>query len=412
MARGSLPPYTFPCNRCGEPITTTARASQSGIRCHADTCRHPNTVPAARPRTEAEARARTAAATAGRGNGLAEAWAAEAPYVPAWQKISGPAGPDCPQCGQPRQWTGAHTGLICLDRSHERPIWSVSPGAKARTAEHLAAIDKSAARRSAQLADPEAERLAAETFAAERAELLDDLDGLADALDVGGFPRGDAEYEPARRAGIRYAGTARLYAERARKAETLDQLRRVDDDAGRFAASVEGWLDRIADLRDSLEGPPGRVIPGELTYDDDDQDDDAEPEHQSITGTYPGRAGLPAAGPRPYALPSGFMLAPPYVGACERCRAPEVQRRIGARWPAAIASIEAPGMVPAPVKVCADHLAAAQARYGPALHVSRFDDFWSRHDRAVAAEARAEAGRQLAERQPHAQLYQPGRSAP
>jgi len=83
--------------------------------------------------------------------------------------------------------------------------------------------------------------------------LLDDLDGLADLADVTGFPRHEP-YKAARRAGIRcQAIIKRLYAERARKADTLDQLHRAGADAAEFAASVESWLDQIAELRAELE---------------------------------------------------------------------------------------------------------------------------------------------------------------
>jgi hypothetical protein len=278
------------------------------------------------------------------------------------------------------RWTGAHTGLVCL----ACPAWSVSPGAETRAGEHLAAIDKSAARRTAPLADPEAERLAAETFAAERAELLDGLDGLADALDVSDFPRGDAEYAPARRAGIRYGGTAALYADRARKADTLDQLRRDAADAAQFAASIGPWLGRIADLRGDLdqEVPDGDVIEGEAIGDGQEPRPELTPdERRAAWQRMIGQARQPAL----QSAGLSGQLAPAHAAyvACEWCRAG--QRRIGGRWPAAVASIEAPDMAPAPAWVCADHLAEARQRHGAALHVHHQgrDQFWAAHRAAV-----------------------------
>jgi hypothetical protein len=351
------------------------------IRC--PKCRQVRRMPASRPHTIAQARAVTSA-TADDDGGLA-AWEAEAPYVADWRKTPGAeSGQACPKCGKPMRWTGAHTALVCLACS----VWTVSPGAKTRAAEHLAAIDKSAARRSAQLADPEAERLAAEVFAAERAELLDDLDGLADLLNVSGFPRDDAEYAPARRAGIRYGGTVALYSDRAHKAETLDQLRRVAADAERFAAGIEPWLDRIADLRAGLEDdePGGRAIPGEVEYDDEDDDDQADDaeadddaESEQAIRAMLDRAGQLAALPPGSMIPAALTGRPGLGTYCAWCSA--AQRRVNGCYPEAVARIEAPGMVPAPVDVCADHLAEARQRHGAALHVH--DQFWAAYDTAV-----------------------------
>lgn len=390
----AYPPFELECSACRHRWTSTA-APGASIKCPACLKRgevHTRRMPADRPRTAAQARA--VAAAADDDDGLAAAWQAEESPV-RWRDCLGPEGAPCSKCGKPTRWVGAHTALICL--GHDRPLWSVSPGAKTRAAEHLAAIDKSAARKSAQLADPEAERIAADAFEARRAELLDDLDGLADALDVTGFPRGNSAYEPARRAGLQYGAIVARYIGRVRHADTLDQLDRIDSDAARSFASIAdggGWLDRIADLRDQLDHGPGKMVRGEVIYgdqadDDGDQadDDDYDPwadraarqirearERAAITN----RAAIAAA--QPGGLRTGG-IAPVLGTYCEWCK--RDRRYVGATYPLATARIEAPGMVPAPVDVCADHLAAARQQYGAALHVH--DQFWAAYDRSVAA---------------------------
>jgi hypothetical protein len=311
-------------------------------------------VPADRPRTAAQARA--VAATADDDDGLAAAWEAERPPA-RWRDRLGPEASPCPQCGQPTRWTGAHTALVCL--GHDRPLWSVSPGAKTRAAEHLAAIDKSAARRSAQLADPAAERAAAEALASDRAELLDDLDGLAELLDVDDFPRAEP-YTAARRAGVRYGAVVEMHKSRARKTETLDQLGRVRGEVEHFAAGIGGWLDRIDELRDTL-----------------DQANDGDDYPDAIDGEVIDGAD------RRRSLPSGNGLGT-YCAWCSTAG-----RRAYGRYPEAVARIEAPGMAPAPVDVCGDHLADAKQRYGAALHVH--DQFWAAYDIAAQAAARTQS---------------------
>jgi hypothetical protein len=130
------------------------------------------------------------------------------------------------------RWTGAHTGLLCGSCGQ----WEVSPGAGERAAEHRAAIDQTAGRKSARLADPEAARRDAETLAGERAALADDLEGLADDLDVSEFPRFNDRYAAARRSGIEAAGIIGHYSNRVAKADTLDQLHAVAEDVRRFTA--------------------------------------------------------------------------------------------------------------------------------------------------------------------------------
>jgi hypothetical protein len=349
-------------------------------------------MPADRPRTAAQARA--VAAAADDDDGLAAAWEAERPPVH-WRDRLGPEASPCPQCGQPTRWTGAHTALICL--GHDRALWSVSPGAKTRAAEHLAAIDKSAARKSAPLADPEAERLAAEALASDRAELLDDLDGLAELLDVDDFPRAEP-YTAARRAGVRFGAVVEQYQDRARTADTLDQLGRVADDAERFAAGIEGWLGRIADLREDLDKHTGSVIRGAVEYGDDDDDYDDDGDQADALDAAPWQPGQ-LAGPR--AMLAAAHIPPAIARAaaaeqygpwCSRCRTSQRRDHSG-RFYRAVARAELPGQ---PFEdLCADHLAEARYRAsaaGLALHVSeRFDSpsfqQWAAYDAASQAQA-------------------------
>ena len=314
MAR--LPAIDLECYGCGHTWQTRARAGMS-IRC--PECRHVRRVPKDRPRTDAEAR--TLARAADSDAGLPAAWAAEAPPA-SWAEAPGLPGPPCPECGAPTRWTGAHTALICT--AHDRPVWHVSPSAAGRAADHVAAIDKSAARRSAELADPEAARAATELLAAEQAEILDQLAALADRLDVTGFPRDDPYFSAARAAGTRYGAVAEMYASRAGRADTLDQLQRVARDAGRFAADVGPWTVQIAELRAELDGPAGalRSIPGRAEPgDDDDQadDDDTAPGRltpaeraagirRMMAGLDP--APLPAMLQQRRALPAGGQAPP------------------------------------------------------------------------------------------------------
>lgn len=376
----TLPALTLECSGCGHRWPSRARAGSS-IRC--PRCRRVRRVPAGRPRTATQARAATA--TADDDDGLSAAWEAERPPA-RWHDRLGPEADPCLQCGQPRHWTGAHTALVCL--GHDLPLWSVSPGAKTRAAEHLAAIDKSAARKSAQLADPAAERAAAEALESDRAELLDDLDGLAELLDVDGFPRAEP-YTAARRAGIRHGAIVELYRNRARKAETLDQLARVADDAENFAASIEGWLDRIDSLRDTLDEHSGRVIPGEVEYDDDDQAD-ARP-----APLRPGQRGEMRALMQAARIPEPIArraAAEQYGPWCSRCSAEQRRGRDG-RYFRAVARTECPGR---PFEdLCADHLAEAQHQAraaGLTLHIAeRYDSpgyqQWAAYDVAARAQA-------------------------
>jgi hypothetical protein len=380
----TLPALTLECSGCGHRWPTRARAGSS-IRC--PRCRRVRRVAADRPRTEGQARA--AAAAHGADDGLSAAWEAERPYEPDWRKIPGAdSGRPCSKCGQPMRWAGAHTGLLCA----RCRVWAVSPGARDRAAEHLAAIDNSAARRSAQLADPAAERAAAEALASDRAELLDDLDGLAELLDVSDFPRAEP-HTAARKAGVRLGAVVEQYKDRARRADTLDQLARVAADAEAFAARTGGWLDRIADLRDGLDQADDHdVIRGRVEYDDDDwpDPDDAQPPPLR-PGQRSGTRAMLAAAHIPPAI-ARAVAAEQYGPFCGRCRTRQRRDRSG-RFYRAVARAELPGQ---PFEdLCADHLTEARERAsaaGLALHVSeRFDSpsfqQWAAYDAASQAQA-------------------------
>lgn len=244
----------------------------------------------------------------------------------------------------------------------------VSAAAIDRGQEALAAIDNSAARRGARLADPEAERLAAEALAGERAELLDHLERLADDADVSKWPRdGDADYRRARMIGVKIGGAVTHYTSKAREADTLEKLRKTATDAGRFRQSAEPWLTRLAEIREQLEGDDGRriVIVGETLGDDEDQaDDDEQLEGGRLALERGMRAitSLTALAARHRALTSI-----PYQP-CHACR--DAGRRGGdGRYPGAVAEIDAAGMAPAPLAVCPGCLPDYREQYGAALHV-------------------------------------------
>jgi hypothetical protein len=376
---GKLPLLELECSGCGHRWPTRARAG-STIKC--PQCRRGHRVPATRPASAAAVRAVAAADD----DGLAALWAAEAPPAP-WHDFPGPEAGQC-ECGQPRHWTGAHTALICAGRTHERPAWSVSPGARTRAAEHVAAIDKSAASKSAQLADPEAERVAADTLEARRAELLDDLRGLADALNVTDFQRGDPACEPARRAGLQYGAIVDRYIERVHHADKLDQLDRAAADAERSLAAIAGdggWLDRIEELRTEQSGR-GAVgaIRGEVIYDDQDDDDgqgdddeygpagdgvERKIRHVLERAAITNRAAV--ARRRPGGLRAGGLYAAPAPGTlgtyCDWCK--RDHRYVGTTYPYAVARVAAGTMVPSPADVCTDHFAEARQRYGTTLAI-------------------------------------------
>jgi len=177
---GTLPALTLECSGCAHRWPTRAHAGSS-IRC--PECRRVRRVPADRPRTAAQA-----AATPDTASGhLTALWEAEAPPS-RWRDCLGDeAGKDCPACGTPMRWTGAHTAVVCASPEHERAQWSISPGAAGRVEAHAAALDRRANRSSAKVADPTAERAkrlevdrAAIELAKRKGVMLRQLGALAD----------------------------------------------------------------------------------------------------------------------------------------------------------------------------------------------------------------------------------------
>jgi hypothetical protein len=237
----------------------------------------------ARPRTAVE-RARqhaarmptatqraAAAIAAGEGGRLAELWAAEEPAA-AWRADVEPgAGLDCPECGGPRRWTGAHTVLLCPARHADgRARISPSPGAVERETAHAEARGRQRAGGSERGGTPAvSDADAAEAFAdayAYRQEFADALGQLGALAHLTPRSRGLLEWFRAE-----VSKTEAMPPEAA-----LDRLGQLSEQLDGHRLERAGWY-----RRDVIAGD---VIRAGLPDDDDQADEDDDQADQFAEG--------------------------------------------------------------------------------------------------------------------------------
>jgi hypothetical protein len=193
------------------------------------------------------------AAERGRGDGTAarlEAlWAAEA-RAAAELFEPGDSGHDCPTCGEPRQWAGAHTVLVCLECKQK----DSSPGAQAREAD---------------LAEARAERKARASAVASRGPT--DTDVLALERRKGVMLEQLADY--AERARLR-PGDRRVIRQIEQWVEQADSDARLDELIGMLGGEVKrpGWFRASAAelVIGALEDDEGEYDEDEGEYDEDE----------------------------------------------------------------------------------------------------------------------------------------------
>lgn len=269
MGTKTLPVLELTCKRC-EHRWPTRGAAGASIRC--PQCRHVRRVPADRPRTEAAARAGAPAAGNGEAGRLAALWAAERPAASWRDDLEGGAGDDCPDCGEPMQWAGAHTVLICPARHDDgRARRFASPGAIEREEQYAA-----------ELADAEQPD---GPSSAELARVSEDREVSLDCLarmreQLARIPRGDDWREDAIR-GLHKLGKLEKRCQAARSAAELAD---ADDAAGELEGELDGVLrhaDRLARQQARKERGGGflrfrRGADGEYEMDSEDDYPDAD----------------------------------------------------------------------------------------------------------------------------------------
>jgi hypothetical protein len=223
-------------------------------------------VPADRPGTAAAARAAAIAADDSDAARLAALWDAELPAA-AWRDdFEGDSGDDCPDCGKPRQWAGAHTVLVCPACGRR----FASPGAIEREARYARA--NAAPGRAAGPSAAELERVAED-----RAVALDVLAGVRERLSM--IPRGDDWRQDA----VRGQHKLEQLEQRYKAARSAAELEAADDAAEVLADELGDVLSRADKLarQQTRRGRIGSLLrfrrgaDDEYELDDDgDYDDD------------------------------------------------------------------------------------------------------------------------------------------
>lgn len=205
---------------------------------------------------------------------LAALWAAELPAAEWRDDLEGTSGDECPDCGEPLQWAGAHTVLVCPARhDNGRARRFASPGAIERETQY--ALANAAPGRAAGPSAAEFERVAED-----REVALDYLAGIRERLRQ--VPHGDDWRQDAVRALHKLAKLEARY----RAARSPAELEAVNDAAEALAAELADVLkraDKLARQHTRRERAGGllrfrRGADDEYELDDDagDYDDDAE----------------------------------------------------------------------------------------------------------------------------------------